>query len=70
MGSIPIVKKEFALNEFKDLPILFIDSWDEISEEFLNKKYDEITTAQWNMEKLKFSYWKDKITNICRDIID
>lgn len=70
MGSIPIVKKEKALNEFRDLPILFIDNWDEISEEFLQKKYDEIISTKWNMEKLKFGYWKKKITNMCNSIKD
>ena len=63
MGSIPIVINEVALNEFKDLPILFIDNWGVISEEFLNKKYDVIVSQNWNFHKLKVGYWKDKIIN-------
>jgi hypothetical protein len=58
MGSIPIVINTVALEEFKDLPILFIDNWEEINPEFLNEKYAEIMSKTWNMEKLKFSYWE------------
>jgi hypothetical protein len=63
MGSIPIVKKHLAMDEFVDLPILFIDDWTDISNEtFLESKYIEIVNKKWNMDKLKFSYWKDTIT--------
>jgi hypothetical protein len=58
MGSIPIVINTAALEEFKDLPILFIDNWEEINPELLNEKYAEIMSKTWNMEKLKFSYWE------------
>jgi hypothetical protein len=62
MGSIPIVKRHIALAEFNDLPILFIDDWNEVTEEMLHNKYAEITSKSWNMDKLKISYWKNLIT--------
>lgn len=59
MGSIPIVKQCIGMNEFTDLPILFINDWSDITDEnFLETKYDEITSQTWNLDKLKFSYWK------------
>lgn len=61
MGSIPIVKYEKTHHMFTDLPILFIDDWDVISEEFLNHKYLEIINSGWNMDKLKISYWMEFI---------
>ena len=61
MGSIPIVKKDIAVNDFNDLPILFVDDWTDLNEIMLEEKYKEITMGKWNMEKLKFSYWKKKI---------
>lgn len=68
MGSIPIVKYENAHHLFTDLPILFIENWSEINEEFLQEKYLEIINKEWNLEKLKMSYWenfiKDKIKKI------
>jgi hypothetical protein len=61
MGSIPIVKYENTHHLFTDLPILFINEWDEISEGFLNQKYKEIIQKDWNMDKLKISYWLEFI---------
>jgi len=61
MGSIPIVKKHIALDEFSDLPICWINDWNEVTEEFLEAEYKRITETSWNMEKLKMSYWVDII---------
>ena len=57
MGSIPIVKYENTHHLFTDLPILFINKWDEIGEGFLNQKYKEFLDEEWNMDKLKISFW-------------
>ena len=62
MGSIPIVKKDIALKDFEDLPICFIDSWTEITPEFLVEQKQRILSKSWNIQKLKVSYWIDKIT--------
>lgn len=64
MGSIPIVIKILALEEFTELPILFVDNWEMVTEEFLKEKYAEMMTKTWNLEKLRFGYWKDKIRGI------
>jgi hypothetical protein len=61
MGSIPIVKRHVALEEFSDLPILWIDNWEEITEDMLNIEYIRIKNSVWNMDKLCVSYWKNKI---------
>jgi hypothetical protein len=61
MGSIPIVKRDIALREFEDLPICFIDSWEEVTTEFLEKEKQRILWCSWNMEKMKVSYWINKI---------
>jgi hypothetical protein len=61
MGSIPIVIYEEAHHLFTDLPILFINDWDEINEDFLNNKYDEISSKNWSYDKLKMSYWENFI---------
>jgi hypothetical protein len=68
MGSIPVVKYEPTHHLFKDLPILFINDWDEVTEEFLNEKYIEITNKEWNMEKLKLSYWENFIRTTISNI--
>ena len=63
MGSIPIVIYEETHHLFNDLPILFINDWSEITEEFLNEKYDEYNKKSWNLEKLKIEYWTNFIKN-------
>jgi hypothetical protein len=61
VGSIPIVKKHVIHKGLEDLPILFIDSWDEVTQEFLETKYEEMIEREWNFEKLKFSWWRNLI---------
>jgi hypothetical protein len=63
MGSIPVVKYENTHHLFIDLPILFIKDWNEISEDFLNDKYIEIINKEWDLDKLKISYWENFIKN-------
>jgi len=61
MGSIPITVRHIAMEEFQDLPVCWINSWDEVTEPFLEAEYKRISEGLWNMEKLKFSYWRNKI---------
>jgi len=63
LGSIPIEKRNVNNSFYSDLPICFVDSWDEITEEFLYFEYERIKKTKWNMDKLKFSYWKELILN-------
>jgi len=63
MGSIPIVKRDIGYDDFSDLPICFVDNWEEVNPEFLEKEFIRIKNNSWNMEKLKIGYWIDKIKN-------
>ncbi len=61
MGSIPIVESS-ALNPlFENLPVLIIDRFEQISEEFLKEKYEEMRHKKYRMEKLTSQYWIEKI---------
>ena len=46
---------------FTDLPVVFVNDWNEVTEVFLRQKLEEMKYTQYNMEKLKFSYWKNYI---------
>tara|TARA_B100000424_G_scaffold185760_1_gene144086 strand:+ start:3934 stop:4755 length:822 start_codon:yes stop_codon:yes gene_type:complete len=61
LGVIPIVEKSTHMNYFNDLPILFVDNYDDISIEYLNQIYIEFQNKSFNLDKLSLSYWKDKI---------
>jgi FkbM family methyltransferase len=43
LGVVPIVLKSEVLDYFNDLPILFIDSYRDLTQEFLNREYDSLT---------------------------
>lgn len=59
--AIPIVKRETAMRYFQDLPILWIDDWSEVeSVSWLNKQFERIMDAQWNLDKLKIGYWEQR----------
>lgn len=66
LRSIPIVKRHLTHKGLEDLPILFVDSWDEITEDYLEYKYIEFASRRWNFEKLKMSWWKNYITSTCQ----
>lgn len=61
VGSIPIVKKSYLDNLYKDLPVLIVDDWEDITEAFLHKKYQEIMLRKYDIRKLYMDYWIDMI---------
>jgi hypothetical protein len=63
MGSIPIVKKHNGYKQFYDLPICFVDNWDQITPEFLEMEKIRIVNSNYCLEKLKIGYWVEKINH-------
>lgn len=63
LKSIPIEKRNINNQYYTDLPICFVDDWNEITEDFLNREYERIINTKWNLDKLKMSYWIEKIKN-------
>jgi len=63
LNSIPIEKRNINNSFYEDLPICLVNSWEEITEDFLNSEYNRINNGKWNLEKLDFNYWSKKITN-------
>ena len=59
--TIPIVRRNINYSFFEDLPICFVDEWEEITENFLNNEYVRIMNSDWNLEKLSINYWIKKI---------
>lgn len=69
MNTIPIEKRNINNQFYTDLPILFVDDWEEINEKYLSDSYMKITDATWNLKKLDFEYWKSKIYGFSNCII-
>lgn len=61
LGVIPIIEKSPEMKDFEDLPILYVDNYNEINVEYLNQIYEEFQKKKFNMEKLNLMYWNNKI---------
>jgi len=50
---------------YRDLPVLEINDWNDISKSFLEEQYSIIMNKrnnnEYNMDKLSLTYWTDKI---------
>ena len=58
---IPIVKRYELDDLYSDLPVLFVDEWEEVNESFLNEKYAEIKSKNLGNKKAYYDYWAEKI---------
>lgn len=65
MGAIPIVRTSDMDCLFKDLPVLIIDNWRDITPEFLEKKRRKFRKKKFCLEKLQMDFWLRKI-DCCR----
>lgn len=63
LGSYPIVKTSTLDSLYDELPVLIVQDWNEVTEDFLNQKYDELCGKSYNFEKLNFSYWINLINH-------
>ena len=59
LGAIPVVKNNIAFSQFSHLPILWIDSWEEVTIPFLESKISHITNKV--IQELDIKYWYNKI---------
>jgi hypothetical protein len=61
LGTVPIVTRSINSKFYEDLPILFIDSWEDFNLNDLTVDlYNEIMKKA-NPEKLDFNYYREKI---------
>lgn len=60
-GCIPIVKRSHIDVLHADLPVLIVDDYTQITEDFLKKKYVEFSLKTYNFEKLYMEYWENLI---------
>ena len=64
METIPIVKRSPVHRDWEDLPVYWVDSWDEVTSETLEQKYQELQPlfkTKEVQEKLTCEYWINKM---------
>jgi len=58
LGCYPIVERHVFTEEFaKELPILVVDDWSYITEDFLSVEYERMTAREWNWDALTVEWW-------------
>lgn len=57
LGSIPVIPWHQNIEFYKDLPLIVYRDLDEVTEGFLNSKYEEIAARPFNLDKATVSYW-------------
>lgn len=68
--SIPIVKDSPLNKLYKKLPVLIINNWIEVTENFLHKKYNQLKNKKYKWEKLYMPYWLKKINKYKSKILN
>lgn len=61
LNTIPIVKYHYTLEQFKDLPILFVDDWNTVTPKWLISKSDLLNKFDKKFDKLHYNFWKNII---------
>ena len=67
LGSIPIVKTSTLDPLFEDLPVLIVNDWSELMQDFLTTQYEQMSKKLYNTEKIYAQYWIDKIKKVQSD---
>lgn len=60
-GIIPIVENNIYCKCLSELPVVIVDSFKEVNENFLIEKLKEVSNQKFNMNKLKVSWWINEI---------
>jgi hypothetical protein len=62
LGSIPIVKTSSLDPMYEGLPVLIVQNFEDITERFLEEKYEEMSHTTYNLQRLNSSYWFSEMT--------
>lgn len=61
-GCIPIVEEnELIMDKYKNLPILYTKDYSEITEEYLNEKYEEFLEKKYDFSKLFLDHYEEEV---------
>ena len=63
LGCIPILKAPNFVNLFEGLPVLFVNNWNEITEDLLLKTIENFKHTNFDYNKLRLNYWVNKINS-------
>jgi hypothetical protein len=62
MGAIPLVPSTTINSVYADLPVVIVNDWTVITQEYLEETWIEYSNKSFRMEKLYADYWLDLIS--------
>lgn len=68
MGAYPVVRTSTLDPLYEGLPVVIIHDWAEVTEGFLNQKYEEMKHKTYNLNKLFAPYWFNEIRKAQQEI--
>lgn len=57
VGSYPIVKSSTLDPLYANLPVVILNDWSEVTQEFLDQKHRELKAKSFSLDKLYIDYW-------------
>jgi hypothetical protein len=61
LGCILIVKTSPLDSLYDDLPVVILNNWNELNQDLLNNKFNELKNKSFNYNKLTVKYWTEKL---------
>jgi hypothetical protein len=68
MGATPVMLHSTLDPLFEGLPVLLVNNWSEVTEEFLKAAYERMKTQTFKMERMFADYWLKKIGDLKRSV--
>ncbi len=63
MGARPIVMSSSIDSLFEGLPVVIIKDWNEVTEKFLEAKWEEMSQQEFHLERMYAGYWLEMISS-------
>lgn len=60
-GAIPVVRSSFLDPQFRELPVLIVDHWEDVTEELLVRTKEEFAGREFAWHLTKQSWWDKRI---------
>ena len=70
LGTIPIVTVGPQMSAFAGLPILFTEDYSELSEEYLERRWEEMSRQSFEVERMLNSYYKNRFLDAVSQLDD
>jgi hypothetical protein len=61
LGCIPIVKESPLTPLFEGMPVLVVESWDQVNLKYLQQQQEKFASQQFDYSKIFLTYWWGRI---------